>query len=334
MTHTPPSTFPEAGAWATGRRVVVFGGTGFLGFNLTKALARAGAAVTVASRGITRAARPIPHGVSVATADLADRAALEKLLVGADAVFMLAGSTGAIESTAAPLDDIRANLVGHVNLLEAWRSVGCSARLVVGSSRLVYGRPLRNPVDESHPTEPTSAYGINKLAAEKYHRLYHELHGVRSTILRIPVAYGPDAPRNSTNHGVVRHFIDHALASRPIMLYGGGEQLRDFLFVDDLVDAMLRVSADDRTTGMVLNVGSGAAARLSELAQAVVCAAGRGEIRSAPWPTHARQVETGDFVADISRITSAIGWRPSTSLAEGVARCVRDARERAAAHAP
>ncbi len=318
-----------ANAYAT-RRVLVLGGTGFLGFAIARALAPTGASVTIASRGLTKPAIPPPPGVQVATADLADRDALRPLLEQADTVFMLAGSTGAIESTAAPLDDIRTNLVGHVNLLETWRAAACTARLVVGSTRLVYGRPIRNPVDEDHPTHPTSAYGINKLAAEKYHRLYHELHNVRSTALRIPVAYGPGAPRNSTNHGVVRHFIDHALADRPITLFGGGAQLRDFLYVDDLVRAMLIVGADDRTVGHVLNVGSGAAITLRALAEAVVRAAGKGSIVETPWPTHAKQVETGDFVADISRITGLTGWKPSTPLDEGISACVLDARKRAA----
>lgn len=325
MPTPAPSSHADLCSPYAGRRVLVFGGTGFLGFNLACRLARAGVDVTVASRGVTRPASTFPPNVRLATADLADQPAIQNLLRDADAVFMLAGSTGAIESTAAPLDDIPANLIGHINLLEAWRAARSSARLIVGSSRLVYGRPLRNPVREDHPTDPTSAYGINKLAAEKYHRLYHELHNVRSTILRIPVAYGPGAPRNSTNHGVVRHFIDHALAGRPITLYGGGAQLRDFLYVDDLLDAMLTVGAHDATTGMVLNVGSGSPTRLSDLAQTVVAAVGKGEIQSTPWPTHAKQVETGDFIADISRITSLTPWRPTTPLAEGVARCVRDA---------
>lgn len=317
------------------RRVLVLGGTGFLGFNLAATLAGAGAHVTVASRGNTQPAGAFHDGVRDVRADIADRDTMHALLEGHDAVFLVAGSTGAIESTAAPLEDVRSNLLGHIALLEAWRSSGCRARLIVGSSRLVYGKPLRNPVAEDHPTEPTSAYGINKLAAEKYHLLYHHNHDVRTTILRIPVAYGPHAPRTSTNHGVVRTFIQNVLASRPITLYGQGTQLRDFLYIDDLVAAMITVGASDAAIGQVLNVGSGAPARLIDLARAVVNAVGHGEIQTVPWPQGARQVETGDYLADISRITSLTGWRPRTALQEGVARCVADEiARRPAAHQP
>lgn len=317
-----------------GTRALVVGGSGFIGFNLTCALVQAGARVTVMMRGLTGKAAPYPEGVVEKIADLADIDDLLDIVLEHDLIFDVAGQSGAVKSNDSPLDDLRANLIGQFNLLEACRRTGSRARVVFASSRLVYGRPQYLPVDEAHPTEPTSIYGVHRLAAEKYHRLYQRIHGLSGTILRITIPYGPFKANNTNSHGVVNLFMSAAAEGRPITLYGDGRQLRDVLHVDDLVRAFLTVARSDRAEGMILNVGGATPVRLDEIAQVIVDAAGEGEVRFAPWPQGEADVETGDFCADNALITATTGWTPTIALKDGIedSMAYYRARSRAAVH--
>lgn len=299
-------------------RVLVLGGSGFIGYNLTSALASAGARVTAVSRGLTQKARPHPESVLDKRVDMADIDDLLPLVPEHDVIFDVAGRSGAVESNVSPLDDLRVNLVGQFNLLEACRRTGSSARIVFASSRLVYGRPQHLPVDETHSTEPTSVYGVHRLAAEKYHQLYHRIHGLAITILRITVPYGPYQALNTTSHGVVNLFMSAVAEGHPITLYGEGRQVRDVLHVDDLVRAFLTVAQSKRSVGQIFNVGGAMPVRLRDLADAIIGVAGGGEVRFAPWPEGAAAVETGDFYADIARIKNMTGWVPRITLKEGL----------------
>lgn len=305
-----------------GKRVCVIGGTGFLGYNLVCALARCGVAVTAASRGQTPSSQPLPAAVSYCPIDLRDEAGMTRLVANSDVIFSVAGRPGAIASIEAPEEDMQINLLGQYKLLNACVRSGNSPRLVFASTRLVYGKAQMLPVAETHPTDPTSMYGIHTLAAEKYHLLYQHSQGVRTTVLRITVPYGPYMPPNTSTHGVINHFIRTAVSGGAICLFGGGHQIRDVLYIDDLVKAFLEVGRTETLVGAVVNVGSGIRQKLHDIARAIIATAGAGRIEFAPWPDNAVRVETGDFYADIGRITTATGWRPEVSLKEGIERTV------------
>ncbi|MGA2232981.1 MAG: NAD-dependent epimerase/dehydratase family protein [Tepidisphaeraceae bacterium] len=311
-----------------GRNVLVIGGSGFMGFNLVRRLVDLGAKVSIASRGITVPADRLPPSVDALRLDLADPSTYSHILSGRDMIFIVAGATGAVRSVALPVDDLLGNLTGQLTLLEAIRRLPKPPRVVMAGSRLVYGTAHYLPVDESHPTNPTSAYGVHKLTAEKYHLLFHRLHGVSTTVARVTVSYGPHVPAGNSSHGVVDEFASSLLRGDPIFLYGTGEQSRDFIHIDDVVEGLLRIGACDQTIGRTLNLGHGRPITLLALAQTLINIIGCGDISHVPWPGDAEKVETGNFYTDVSLIRHLTGWAPRVELEDGLRHLLNYMRNR------
>jgi nucleoside-diphosphate-sugar epimerase len=203
-------------------------------------------------------------------------------------------------------------------LLEAVRKANPGAKIVYPGSRLEYGRVSALPVDEDCPMNPVSIDGVHKLAAEKYHVLYHRVYGLRTTVLRITNPYGAGQPPERVDYGIVNRFIQLALAGKALPLYGDGRQLRDYVFVGDVVEAMLLAGASEAADGKVFNVGSGQGTPMVEMAALIVRKTGNGRIDFVPWPPLALAVETGDFVADIRHISRGLGWKLRVGLEEGI----------------
>src|SRR6185295_10409518 len=163
--------------------------------------------------------------------------------------------------------------------------------VVFPSSRLSYGRVSELPVAETHPMEPRDIYAVHKAAGERYHQIYHRVHGLRTTVLRITNPYGPGQPADRREYGVVNAMVHRALAGEALTIYGDGRQLRDVVYIDDVIDAFLAAAATDATDGEVYNVGSGVGIPLVEVAHAIVRVAGRGRVEHAPWPVLAERIE-------------------------------------------
>lgn len=304
--------------WYRHRHVLITGGLGFIGTNLSEVLLGLDAKVTVTTTRPLTGVGEVPGSLAVATADIRDRQAMEALVRDQDVIFNLAGRSGAVRSMSDPWKDLDVNCRGQLVLLEAVRKVNSRARIVYPGSRLQYGAVTAIPVDEDHPTMPLSVHGVHKLAAESYHVLYHRVHGLRTTVFRITNPYGAGQPRGRADYGIVNHFIQLALADKTLPLYGDGRQLRDYIFVGDLVEAMLLAGASEAADGKVFNVGSGQGTSMAMMATLVIQKAGGGRIDFVPWPPSALAVETGDFVADIRKISRELGWKPRTGLEEGV----------------
>lgn len=308
------------------RSVLVIGGLGFIGANLTARLSALGARVTIATRSVERhrhaAIAAGARGTRVLEADLRDAAAMRDTVVGQDLVFNLAGQSGAVQSMEDPLTDLDVNCRGSLVLLEALRENNRSAKLVFASSRLAYGRVGAAPVTEEHVPNPTCVHALHKLAAEKYLQLYGDVLGLTCTIARLTNPYGPGQPSERTAYGVVNHMIHRALAGESICVYGDGRQRRDYIYIDDAVDALVRMAESPASNGRTYNVGSGVGTPFVEMARAIATMAGGGRLEMVDWPPLAEQIETGDFVADIGRIRRELAWEPRTPLAEGLERTV------------
>jgi UDP-glucose 4-epimerase len=205
-----------------------------------------------------------------------------------------------------------------LTLLESCRRLNPGAKIVFPSSRLVYGANVEMPATEAAPTVPLSIYGIHKLAAEQYLLLYQRLHGLRASILRITNPYGPFQRPDQNRYGIVNWFIHEAMHDRPLTVYGKGAQLRDYIHVDDAVDAMLTAGVAPDADGGIFNVGSGRGVSFLEMAEHVIKSAGRGRVKHIDWPADAALVETGDFVADTSLITERLGWKAAIPLESGI----------------
>jgi UDP-glucose 4-epimerase len=308
------------------RRVLVIGGFGFIGTNLTNRLSRLGARVTVATRSLDShrgaAADGAARGVRAIEADLRDEAAMRAAVSAQDVVFNLAGQSGAVRSMEDPWTDLDVNCRGTLVLLEAVRAENRAAKLVFVSSRLAYGHVGPEPVVEDHAPDPLCVHAVHKLAVEQYLKLYGRIYGLQWTAARLTNPYGPGQPRERTAYGIVNRMIHQAIAGDTLVVYGDGLQRRDYIHIDDAVDALLKMAESPASVGRIYNVGSGVGTPLIDMAQAISSLAGSGRIERVPWPAMAEQIETGDFVADLTRIRQELGWQPIVPLADGLQRTV------------
>lgn len=314
-----------------GHNVLVTGGLGFIGSNLAMALVDRGASVTVLDSlipqfgGSMANIRPVRDRLVVNISDLRDVDSLNVLVQEKDYVFHLAGQVSHGDSMRDPDLDLAVNCVATMNLLEACRKNNPSGRLVYTSTRQVYGRPSKLPVDESHPTLPIDVNGINKLAAEYYHRLYDSVYGLRSTVLRLTNTYGPRQRLNTDRQGVTAVFIRQALQGGTLTLFGGGQR-RDFNYVDDVVEAILLAAACENGRGQVFNLGADRPHSLVDFVD-VLRKHCRFDIRRIDFPADQKTIDIGDYYGDDSRFRNATGWKPTIDLDEGLRRTVEFYRE-------
>ncbi|MFM8303628.1 MAG: NAD-dependent epimerase/dehydratase family protein [Actinomycetota bacterium] len=304
------------------------GGLGFIGANLALALARAGAEVTVVDACYPRhGANPFNLEVEGGghihrvTADLGDapvRAALDAV----ELVFNLAGQVSHVDSMTDPLFDLDVNTRSQVAFLEALRWASPGATVVFTSTRQLFGRPRYLPVDEEHPVSPVDVNGITKHAAEQFHRLYHDVYGLRTSVVRLTNVFGPRQRLRDDFQGFLPIFIRRALLGQPISLFGDGSQERDCLYVDDVVDCLVRAALCEEAVGEVFNVGNDEHLSLLQIAELIVAAAGSGSVETVPWPPDRDAIDIGSYFGDSSKAKRTLGWIPQTTFAEGIARTV------------
>jgi len=310
----------------SGKKVLVTGGLGFIGLNVSQRLLELGAIVTVLDNFMpTDVSKPLAEvlgHIKVAIADIRDEEKVERVVRDQEVIFNLAGKSGAADSNKTPLNDLDINCRGHLTVLEACRTFNPKVTIVFPSSRLVYGKPLYLPVDEKHPLAPESIYAAHKLAVENYHLIYGKLYGIKATVLRISNPYGPFQAGEGRAYGIANSFIQAAVSGKPITLFGDGSQRRDYLYIDDLVEVLLRAASMPESRGRIYNIGDGQGTSLLELAEMAVAAAGQGSIVRVPWPEEYRAIETGDYQSDISLARHELGWSPSAEIHEGIKRTI------------
>lgn len=316
------------------RVTLVIGGLGFIGVNLTSRLADEGARVTVLTpvreRHAEQASALERSGVTVVEGDVRDPLLMAPLVEGQSVVFNLSGQSGAVRSMEDPWTDLDVNCRGNLVLLEALRQNNPRAKVVLAGSRLQYGKPARLPAGEADLGDALCLHAIHKQTVEEYLRLYGRLFGIRSAVARVTNPYGPGQPSGRTAYGVINRLIHLALAGEDLTIYGDGEQQRDYIHVDDLVLALMRLAVSNESDGRTYNVGSGRGIRMADVARLIVDIVGDGRVRHVPWPELAGQIETGDFVADVSRVRDELGWSASIPLREGLEQTVAFYRARAA----
>jgi UDP-glucose 4-epimerase len=312
-------------AYYPGKRVAVTGGLGFIGSNLARRLLELGSDVLLIDSmvpdygGNLFNVADIRDRVQVNFSDVRDVSTMNYLVQGRDVIFNLAGQVSHIDSMLDPYTDLEINCRAQLSLLEACRRHNPAVKLVYASTRQVYGRPDRTPVDETHVARPTDVNGINKLAGEWYHVVYNNAYGVRATVLRLTNTYGPRQLMKHNRQGFLPWFIRQVLDDEEIQLFGGGGQRRDFTYVDDVADAFLLAGCTEGTDAEIYNLG-GEAASLLEVVELLIRLSGRGSYRVVPFPPEKRVIDIGSYEADYTKIRRALGWEPRVSLEEGLAR--------------
>jgi len=318
----------EGGKVFDNKEVLVTGGLGFIGSNLCIELVKLGARVTIVDNMLPRQGgnlfniRDIADRVTVNVSDVRNQLSMNHLVKGKDYIFHLAGQVNHVDSMKNPLQDLEINCVGTLVLLEALRHHNRDARVIFAGTRGEYGSSVKLPVDEDHPTNPKGIYAVTNLTAEKMVLVYDDVYRIRGACLRITNTYGPRHQMAHDEYGVFNWFIRKALDDEEIPVFGDGRILRDFLYVEDLVDSMLKVAAADEAYGKVFNVGTGVPVSFFDLAEKIVAIAGTGRTKFTEFTQERKEVEPGDYYADITRITGTTGWRPATSLDDGIARTI------------
>jgi UDP-glucose 4-epimerase len=308
-----------------GKRILITGGLGFIGSNLARRLVDLGAQITlvdslIADYGGNRFnIAGYEERLRVNIADVRDPYAMHALVQGQEVIFNLAGQVSHIDSMTDPFSDLEINARAQLSILEACRHENPAVKVVYAGTRQQYGKPAYLPLDERHLQHPTDVNGVNKLAGEWYHIVYHTAYGLRTTSLRLTNTYGPRQLLKHNRQGFIGWFIRLAVEGQEIQLYGDGHQLRDLNFVDDVVDAFLRTGASDATDGQVYNLGGDEPVSLYELAHTLVELTGRGSVRLVPWPADRKRIDIGDVYSSYAKIAAALGWRPQTALHSGLA---------------
>lgn len=311
----------EETSW-TGRKVLITGGLGFIGSALAHRLVDSGADILIIDNlapgqgGNPQNVIGIEDRLRVVIDDLCRMPGLAALVADRNVIFHLAAQTSHIASMTDPVADIEANCLTAIRVLEACRLHNPRATVVHSSTRQVYGRPQRLPVDETHPVQPVDINGVNKLASESYHALYGKNYGLRTVSLRLTNTYGPRMRIKGDHQTLLGSWIRSLLLDKPLPVWGGG-QLRDLTFVDDCARALMLAADCPSLWGGVYNLG-GAVVSLHDLAAMMVATHGHGAWQIDDFPPEQALIHIGDYHADDRAFRRATGWWPKVDLADGL----------------
>jgi len=299
--------------------VAVTGGAGFIGSTLAMKLATLGAKVTVIDSLIPEYGgnlvnlRGYEDRLKINLSDIRDPYSLKALLRGKTHIFNLAGQTSHMDSMHKPSVDLEINCQAQLSMLEICKEVSPECKIVFASTRQLYGRPKYLPVDESHPIAPVDINGIHKLAAEMYHQLYSEIYDLSCVVLRLTNTIGPRMRIADARQTFLGVWIKNLLIGKPIQVWGG-QQLRDFNDVDDVVDALLRAGCAKHTLKGPYNLGSHEKISLLELAQKMVGFYGSGSIEIMEYPEERKKIDIGDYYSCFDKFKMATAWHPQITL--------------------
>lgn len=308
------------------KKILITGGAGFIGSTLAHHLVKYGAIVTIVDSmipdygGNLHNLDGIRDKIRVNFSDVRDRYSMEYLIGGQDYLFNLAGQVSHIDSMKDPSADLEINAKSQLSILEACRHFNPEIRIVFASTRQIYGRPKYLPVDENHPLDPPDVNGINKLAGERYHTLYSKIYGLHCSVLRLTNVYGPRQLMKHDRQGFIGWFIRQIVTGEKIKIFGTGEQKRDLVFVDDVVEALLLAGMSNNANGEIYNLGGAEPISLTNLVELMIEINGSGEYELVPFPEERKKIDIGDFYSNFKKIANELRWEPKILLQEGLKR--------------
>jgi UDP-glucose 4-epimerase len=300
------------------KRCLILGGRGFIGSHLVDALLARGFQVRCFDR---------PHVQPISSSHLSDpnfelyegdfvsEADVAGALDGCDICFHLVSTTLPKSSNADPVFDVDSNVIGTVRLLDQAVRLGVKKVVFASSGGTVYGIPVRVPIEETHPTDPLSSYGITKLSIEKYLHLYNVLHGLDYTVLRLANPFG-ERQRVHASQGAVAVFLGKVLRGETVEIWGDGSVVRDYIHIADVIEALM-AAAERNPSERVFNIGSGRGHSLNEVLDAIENVTGqKTDRRYLP----GRPFDVPTSVLSIERAKQALNWSPKVSFEDGLRR--------------
>lgn len=308
----------------TGRRVLITGGLGFIGSNLAHRCLELGARVAIYdnldpnSGGNLYNIMDIKKDVELHFHDIMNFDCLVDHIVSEEIIFNCAASTSHPFSMREPWKDLDVNSRAVMNLIEAIRRFNPEVKLVHIGTSTQLGHLKYRPADENHPEFPTDIYSANKSVSEKYVLIYAGAYGIAATVIRLANVFGPRASIHSPEFTFNNYFIGLALQDKNITVYGEGNQLRNVLYVDDAIEALILAALTDKTNGETFFAVSDHHYSIAEIANATVSHIGSGSVKHIPWPDEIKAIEIGDAVISNNKIKKQINWDPTCDLKDGL----------------
>lgn len=320
------------GTTMKGKKILITGGAGFIGSTLAEKLVSLGADVTVLDAMI------IPYGgnlynlkkirkqIKFVRGDIRSEHLVKELVGSQDFVFHLAAQTGRNISMQNPKLDTDINIHGTLNILNSMRNLKNKPKFIFAGSRGVIGKPEYLPVDENHTPNPKDIYGINKLAAEKYALLLAEENNFKATSLRLNNVYGPKCQIKSNHYGTLNLFVSYALQGKTLPIYGDGKQVRDYVYIDDIVDAFVKATSP-KSDGKIYFVGTNKGTSLNEIVSIIRKNIPKVRVKHVPFPKELKSVDFPSFYSTSEKMYKDLGWSPKINITEGISRTIEYYKE-------
>jgi UDP-glucose 4-epimerase len=311
-----------------GEKILITGGLGFIGSNLAIRLVQSGAAVTILDSLYPTCGanyfnvESIRNDVEIIEGDAADLLQMRRLVRDKKYIFNLAGHVSHIESMEDPFSDLHMNTVGPLAVLEACRHENRSAHIVYSGTRQSYGRPESLPLVETQLLKPVDVNGVTKMAGEWFHMVYAQAHGLSTVSLRLVNTFGSRQLVKHSRQGFVGWFIRQAIDGQEIQIFGDGQQVRGFNYIDDVVDALLIAGTNEKLRGDYFNLGGEKPVTLEAFVQLLLRITGRGTYRIVPFPSEKKAIDIGSVYTSAAKFNAVTGWKPRVTLEEGLSRTV------------
>jgi UDP-glucose 4-epimerase len=306
--------------------ISIWGATGFIGQHLVRELARESIAVTVLTRR-SPCDLPFEESLFLRVVQVPDSPqtveVLARQIAKSAVVFNLAGVSGAVCSNADPLASLDGNCRIQAMFIKACEVAGTRPHVVLASSRLIYGKPAVLPVPETAPLMPQSMYAAHKLCVENYHQIAAHRSILTYTVCRISNPYGLYEPSPKQGYGFISNLIHCGLQGQALRLFGDGRQVRDYVHISDVISVLRRCGSHPGARNELFNIGCGHGISIRDAALAIRELTGAPIVYS-PWPDEYAAVESGDYVADIGKARSAVGFEPIYRFTEGLAQLIQD----------
>ena len=312
------------------KKILVTGGCGFIGSNLARRLIKEGAKVSlfIKEKENKENIKDIENQLEIIEGNLLNKEVVEKSIKDKDYLFHFAWQTDLKKSMANPKEDVENDLIGLINILESCKKENHKIKIIFASTVTVIGETDELSPTEKHRESPISTYEINKLTAEKYLQMYYKIYGIKTCVLRLSNVFGEGQKIDNLNRGVLNFMVGRALRGEELTVYGEGDFIRDYNYIQNYIDAFVLAAESEKTNGEVFVLGSGEGKTFQEVVEKIkeIFEEDYGkevEITYVDFPEGTHKINKRNFEADYRKFNKATGWVPEISFENGLKKTVK-----------